>query len=194
MDIDGISTWIQNRQFLDQIEDGKLDEMRDEIIETLFGSTKALIKHCIGRLHLVFSDTQQSKLNKILVNLVEPIDNNLSLTCLPDDCLSHTLSFLSIYEKGTVQHCCRSLLIAARKPSSCCDPNNIESNLYELKGVSVYQRKIAKLILSDKADDNLQAVASLNEYIKVNLLVSISGQKIEIFLDILRMILVNFGK
>ena len=165
--MDCISTWIQNRQFLDQIDDNKLDGMRDEIIDVMFASTKSLLEYCI---HHVFNDMQQTKLNQILMKLVDPVvnGNNLSLTCLPDDCLSHTMSFLSIYEKGTIQHCCRSLLITARKPSSCCDPNNIESNLYGLIGYRIYHKGMEKLVLSDTTEDNIDAITLFNEHIKVN--------------------------
>ena len=166
--MDCISTLTQNRQFLNQIGDDKLDQMRGEIIDAMFASTKSLLEYCI---HYVFNDMQQTKLNQILVKLVDPVanDNNLSLTCLPDDCLSHTMSFLSIYEKGTIQHCCRSLLIIARKPWSCCDSNNIESNLYGLIGDRIYHKGMKKLMLSDNVDDNLEGITLFNEHIKVNL-------------------------
>eukprot|EP01084_Bolivina_argentea_P311074 538407_1 len=118
---DCLSTWIQNKKFISQINDGVLNELQDHIIHNVFGGFTNLLKSLLRD----YNDTclthyQQLKLNNILSNIephkVTPTKNdNLSLFMLSDDCFLNIMGFMDYKSKVILQYCCRTLLTISRK-------------------------------------------------------------------------------
>eukprot|EP01084_Bolivina_argentea_P297368 512286_1 len=164
-DKDCLSTWIQNKLFLSQIDNSKINELQNHIISNVFGDfnglLSSLLKYYDDR---CMTHLQQLKLNNIL-SKVDPtsinttVKNNKSLTILPDDCIINIMGFMDYKSKVILQYCCRTLSIIARKPLG---PNN---NTKYLMSIGSYKHTIASLILSNNFNDNITAVEMINQYV-----------------------------
>eukprot|EP01084_Bolivina_argentea_P297367 512282_1 len=160
-DKDCLSTWIQNKLFLSQIDNSKINELQNHIISNVFGDfnglLSSLLKYYDDR---CMTHLQQLKLNNIL-SKVDPtsinttVKNNKSLTILPDDCIINIMGFMDYKSKVILQYCCRTLLTISRKPCAW--------NIKHLTLIGSYKNTIASLILSDDLQDNIHVMMMMGE-------------------------------
>eukprot|EP01084_Bolivina_argentea_P228304 385624_1 len=154
---DYLSTWIQNKQFISQINDDTLNKLQNDIINNVFGGfsklLKALLKHYEDK---CMTYSQQLTLNNIL-SIVDPnntqttYNNKCSLLMLPDDCIINAMKYLDYNSKLALQYTCRTLSIITRKPT-------VWNNQTDLTLIGANTHNIASMILSDNVNDNIDAI------------------------------------
>eukprot|EP01084_Bolivina_argentea_P104239 186660_1 len=164
---DYVSIWIKNKQALQYMDKNSIKSLEQDIIQHVFGGIDELLNQML--IHPVILDIGHSnKLHEILINYSTNTDDlfanyrtqpNISITNIPDDCLSYIMKFIGPNGRYVIQQCCRLFAIIARKPSSL---NNLQTDL-ELLGMVP---QIAQIIQGIQSNDNIKNTQAMQLYAK----------------------------
>ena len=120
---DHVSIWLSNRQLLEHID---IEQQQEFIIENVFGGFENILK-ILMRHKNALSLKQHIKLQQALTPKCNNPDicnnyqsnqsdnNKLCIGDIPNDCLSHIITFLKHQNKVTMQKTCRLFAILARQ-------------------------------------------------------------------------------
>ena len=173
--MDHFSAWIKNKQLWQYIDKPDIDKLQNDIINNIFGGFKLFIDHLLdNQYHL--SVLQQNKLYHILSNHssnsydifhnYHTDDNNdkISITSIPDQCLSYIMQFLTQNNRYMVQQTCRLFAISIRQEGAV---NNVEKDFNSMKMIPNMKIMIENIASHDK-DRNKTSLEIFAKYMHKN--------------------------
>ena len=154
---DHLSIWIQNKQLFEYMDKTNVSALQHDIIYNVFGGVIPLLNYLLQSRHTL--DTlYQNKLYQTFVKYLNHSElfanyhtrsNQLSITNIPDECISSIMQFLGSNGRYIMQHCCRLFAINARHLLSLNNINN------DLKAIQL-SPKLSQIIQGILSNDNQQ--------------------------------------
>ena len=161
--MDHLSAWLKNKQLWQFIDKQNAKSMQNEIIQNLFTDFSGLMKHLLEHKYNL-SALQQNQLCNILLNYssnshdifhnYRPKDDGITITSIPDHCLSYIMQFLTQNNRYVVQRTCRLFTIAIRQDGAVNDIKDDFTSMYMVPNL----RKMIDGIASNDKDKNEQAL------------------------------------
>ena len=161
--MDHCSAWFKNKQLWQFIEQRNDESLHNAIITNLFTDFPGLMDHLL-KTKFNLSVLQHNQLYNILLNYssnshdifnnYRPKNDRITITSIPDHCLSYIMQFLTQNIRYVVQRTCRLFAVAIRQEGAVNDITEDFRSMYMVPNL----RKIIDGIQSDDKDKNDQAL------------------------------------
>ena len=172
LSMDHLTSWINNRQLLSQIDPTDLNAVKDDIISNVFGGFDEMLKLILTKYntlslcqhHALETTLLTKQKGDVFDNYRKSEDRTISIANISDDCLSHICTFLDTQDRFIMQQSCRLFTVISRRESS------FTSNSYfQYKGlhkITPNKQLLIDKLLSDDNIENIGAIQQIARYLK----------------------------